>query len=192
MPEDKRPCRETARSVQRRGCTGPPAPPWLWVTPISPEESRNRAEIPPSTSAPRCRALLRCAALESNPQEPRWGSSAALLGGRVPFTGGAGEVCRVFPLSPEHNRTRHSQNDLGDAVHEYACSICQGTRSALVSAAVAGPHHGTACQFSAPEGGGRNKIIQDHLLHANLARITSLSWAERTCGVKCIVEVDLH
>lgn len=73
-----------------------------------------------------------------------------------------------------------------------ACSICQGTRSALVSAAVAGPHHGTPCQFSVPEGGGRNKIIQDHLLHANLSRITSLSWAEQTCGVKCIVEMDLH
>lgn len=153
MPEDKRP--RSGNSALHPALQDPVHLPGSGEPRLF--QGERRAEIPPSTSAPHCRALLTpCYAAQPWSETPRNLAGvclAALLGGRIPFTSGAGQVCCVFLLSRQHNRARHSQNDLGDAIHEYTCSICQGTRSALVSAAAAGPHHGTARQFSVPEGG---------------------------------------
>lgn len=161
MPEDKRPCSgNSALRPAPRLRAGPCTPPCLRGAPAFPGESSRgeQAEIPPSTSAPCCGALLTlCYATQPSSKTPRNLTGVRLLlcsGVRSLSPAGLGRlVCCVFLLSRQYNRTRHSPNDLGDAVHEYTCSICQGTRSALVSTAAAGPHHGTACQFSVPEGG---------------------------------------
>lgn len=193
MPEDKRPCSGNCAFRPALRLHGTPSTPWLWGAPNFPGESRNRAEIPP---APLPLSVRLCYTVQPLSKK----TPKNLAGARLLLCLGVGSLSPaglgrfvVFSLFQD--------STIGQGAHKmtwgmpYMNTLVPSVKvHAQPSLARQSPAPTTAlpCQFAVPEGGGRNKIIQDHLFHANLGRITSLSWAEQTCGVKCIVETDLH